>query len=276
MADAFEILSDCPTCRVEGAVVELHDPGRASGVAVVARCRLCRREERLGREHHPGQVPRDEAEATAALVRWAEEEGVGEVALFCESSFSGLPQQEVVRRLLTQEPVPTNFDVLSWLFGGFIGGAAPPEPARHEPAATTPSVAAPSASPPLPFHAGRALASVMLADGDARPSERAWVDRTLERMGQPPLQPADLRVWWPMELGRPDDPAPWVDAMARLAWSDGVRDETEWRVVREFARAWGYSMKRLERLDRRLEATCSPLPHRLWLGLRALFVEESS
>lgn len=275
MSDAFEILSDCATCLVEGAVVELLDPNRAAGVAVVARCRLCGREDRLGAEARPGQPPTTVEEAMAALSRWAAEDGETDVARFCEGGFAGRDLAEVCARLVARQPVETNFDVMAWLFGGMSGGGGA-EPARASP---SPQPSAPSAepdpSPPAPpFHLGRALASVLLADGRASLAERSYVDRALAAAGQPPLAPEDLRVWRPLELGRPEDPGPVVALLAGLAWADGQRDETEWRVVREFSRAWAYPAASLAALDARLEAAHASLPAQLWSGLKRMFILE--
>lgn len=273
MADAFEILSDCPVCKVEAAVVELVDPGRASGVAVTARCRLCLREERLGRLVHEGSVPRDLDAARAALLRWASEEGESDLERFCEGSM-GVGADEVARRLVGGEPVSTNFDALAWLFGGMSGGGAeaPARAPTEAPAQVEAVIAAPA---PIPFRPARALASVLLADGRARPAERALADRMLERAGYPPIQAEDMRVWRPSELGRPSEPGPWIEALIRLVWADGQRDESEWRVLREIARAWAWPMARLERMDARQAARHAPLQVRAWQSFKRLFVSES-
>lgn len=278
MADAFEILSDCASCKVEGAVVELVDPGRARGVAVLARCRLCLREERLGVEVAPARVPADAASALQALARWAAEEGETDLERFCEGSMGGLPSAEVARRLVAGEVVPTNFDVLSWLFGGMSGGVAPPEPPRAADPAPIPSNEPPPSSVQAPqgsaFRPARAFASVLLADGVLRPDERDAVDNALAVFGYPPMRPEDLKVWRPHELGRPEDPGPWIVALVGLVWSDGQRDESEWRVLREIARAWAFPMSRLEQLDARERERHAPLHRRAWTSLRRLFVVE--
>ncbi len=278
MADAFEILSDCPICLVEGAVVELVDPARARGVAVVARCRLCLHELRLGSVVREGRAPGTEEEARVMLARWAQEEGEPDLERFCEGSMGGLGAAEVAARLVAREPVSTNFDVLAWLFGGMSGAAAEsgpratPEPPVSSNAGPAPDVQAPG---PAPFSAARALASVLLADGSLRPGERASADRVLDRAGLPPLSDADLRLWRPMELGRPEDPGPWMAAMVRLVWSDGQRDESEWRMLRELARAWAFPISRLEALDAREAARHAPLARRAWTSLKRLFVVEN-
>ncbi len=281
MSDAFEILTDCTVCLVEGAVVELVDPARARGVAVVARCRCCQREERLGSVVVEGRPPQDLDEALRWLARWAAEEGEPDLDRFCEGGFGGLSAAEVGARLVARQPVSTNFDVLAWLFGGMSGSAASEADSRPVPGARSnaPSVSDVEAerlgpSLPPPFRPARALASVLLADGLIRPSERALVDRVLGRAGAPPLADGDLRVWHPYEVGRPEDPRPWVEAMVHLVWSDGQRDESEWRVLRELARAWAFPMDQLDALDAREQARNAPLSARAWSSFKRLFVVE--
>jgi DnaJ-domain-containing protein 1 len=66
--------------------------------------------------------------------------------------------------------------------------------------------------------------------------------RAAEQRGIPPLGPEDFRVRRPTEV---DPPAtlPQREALLKemfwMAWSDGELDESELRVVRAFARAWG-------------------------------------
>ena len=58
----------------------------------------------------------------------------------------------------------------------------------------------------------------------------------------------EVRVWRPNEL---DPPATLVDRervleeMFQLAWADGQMDESELRVIRDFALAWGIDSQRL-------------------------------
>lgn len=274
MGEAFEILSDCRVCRVEAAVVELCDPSATTGLALHARCRLCGLEERLGREVRPGRRPASVEEARAALTRWAAEEGEDSLERFCASSFLGLDPDAIAARLMAGEPVGTSFDVLAWLFGGQTGARGGAGESPRLAVELSPTWTPPPPPPEPPFILARALASVIYADGREGRAERQLADRMLQEQGLPPLDEADRRVWRPLELGRPRDPPPIVEALARLCWADGVRDETEWRVVREYARAWDYPLDRLSRLDRALERRLGPPGRRLWLELRSLFVVE--
>lgn len=273
MNDAFEILSDCAVCRVEGAVVEIVEPGRAAGLSVHARCRLCGYEARLGEVLREGSRPVSPEEARAALHRWASEDGETDLARFCEGGFSGLDLDTVCARLVAGEAISTNFDVLAWLFSGFVGGGVAAQAAVVE--AEAPALPeAPPAPPPIPS-AARALASVILADGSLSGNERAFADAWLIRQGEAPIAPEDMKVWRPLEVGRPEDPLPLLRALVELVWLDGQRDETEDRVVRELARSWGVSTAQLNGLHREMERRHAPLSFRAWQTLRALFVVES-
>jgi hypothetical protein len=74
-----------------------------------------------------------------------------------------------------------------------------------------------------------------------------------------------------VELGAPEDPKPIIEAMVELCHIDEERDGSEWRVVREYARAWGYPLSELESRGARAEARIQPLLLRIWKGVTGLF-----
>jgi hypothetical protein len=82
----------------------------------------------------------------------------------------------------------------------------------------------------------------MMADGQVRPAERRFLDAALARMGAPPLDEADLRVWRPFELGPVPDPKGLLKTMRLLALVDNEADGSERRVLQEYARAWGVAL----------------------------------
>ncbi|AKF04099.1 hypothetical protein [Sandaracinus amylolyticus] len=303
--DAFEALSDCAACRVESSVVELIAARGGAGVVLESKCRLCLREQREGALVFAGErFAGDEAAARAALARWARSEGDDDVERFVQAHFAVVgPGVDAVgaiaARLARGEPVETSFDAIAWLFpgvGAIGGGGAPPaRPEDDDARATTPFVRpAPQESAPpvrrsvppiiptthesIPLHkqplrvSARALCAVMLADGQASPADRAFLDATLRAWGHPPLRDDDLAVWRPHDLGWPHDPRAVVDAMARLAFVDGERDTTEWRVAREFARAWGVPLEVLEALGLELEREHERGLRRVVSSLTRLFV----
>lgn len=229
---AVEVLLDCPHCRVESAVVAILDPD-----PVEQRCRVCGMADGV----EPVDLSTRDA-ARAALQAFALAEGEPDVEGFCAHSI-GLPADEVVRRLVAREVVPTNFDAVAWLFGG--GGRAGVEDAKVGEGAgrAPPPLPQPIAAPPGPRIAPRALASVMVADGEVRPRERVFVEKWLAARGLPAVLGSELRVWRPHELGDPPEALrnELLLACIELCHVDQQPDDAEWRVVQAYGRAWGFS-----------------------------------
>src|SRR4051812_4277096 len=83
----YQVLSDCPRCRVEAALVELME-ARVS-VPITGRCRLCGYATDLGDVVAIGQSFGDPDEVIDALERWAVEDGEPDVAVFALANFNG-------------------------------------------------------------------------------------------------------------------------------------------------------------------------------------------
>lgn len=288
MRGPFQVLSDCPACRVESAFVELIDPQDRLGVALEGECRLCRHRLELGLEVREGEHFSTPDAALAALARWAREDGE-ELARFTRVNFGGETPEVVAAALVAGERVETGFDVVAFLFPGSGGAAATPasDAASPAPDATSPSAEPPppvaerplvsgrvslaGASAPVPERTwdprnfGRALGTILVADGERLPSEQHFVDAWLQSRNLPPLAPEDVRVWRPHELGTPPDPAALLDAMRRCALADKEADGTEIRLLEEYARAWEVP------LDRRQLAPPSPAAA-FWNAFTELFV----
>jgi len=289
-AELIQILSTCPHCKVEAAVVELVELARGESTVVEGRCRMCGRRTDATGEVQPGQRFSTRLQVHGALARWAAEEGEPDVASFVASGFGGLSEDEVVDALLAGRPLQTGFDVIAWLFPGMAGGGgAAPDPARAVqrgpregggvlarsplPAGTDVALAPAAAAPVDPRRvAVQGLLAVMLSDGLVRPGERRFLDAFVARLGLAPLVDADIRPWRPNEVPRPDDPEPILRAMVELCFIDRERDGSEWRVVREFARAWAFPLAELEALGRDREEAVAPAMTRLWRALVRLFV----
>lgn len=261
MSTAVEVLLDCSWCRVESAVVAVLDPD-----PIEQRCRLCGLAE--------GVTPLDLSlpdAALAALAAFAVAEGEGDVEAFCAHSI-GLPVDEVVRRLVAREVVPTNFDAVAWLFGG--GGRAGVEDAKvgEGTGRTPPPFPQPIAAPPGPRIAPRALASVMVADGEVRPRERLFVEGWLAARGLPPVSGSELRVWRPHELGSPPEPlrTELLLACIELAHVDQQPDDAEWRVVQAYGRAWGFSEQWLSERAREADARYATALVYVWRRMAGL------
>lgn len=300
--ETFEALSDCEHCLVESSTLELITSRGGRGIVLERRCRVCAREEREGAVVHPGErFEGDPERARAALQRWAVSEGDEDVARFVLAHFGGLDVEAVCARLVRGARVETSFDAIAWLFPGVgaVGGrgtSAATEPRisdanstrRTAPDSMRPMAmmrARTSFPPSIPVThesipkqlqplrvSARALASVMLSDGEATPQDRAYLEQTLAVWGHPPLENEDLAVWRPHDLGFPHDPELVVAAMCRLAYVDGDRDATEWRVVREFARAWGVSLDAVEKLGAELRKENERGVRKVFSKIRSLFI----
>ncbi len=270
---ALEIAGDCPACRVEGARLELYDPldpACALGVFASARCRFCAgawrgamsatvtaarpgrcpacdaaldaavkgRCARCGLEAHVEEVrapavPRSLQEVEGAVARWAAEAGEP-VQAFWEASLLGTTPAALFARLAAGAPVETALDGFDEVFGGARGGTTrvtlPPPPA------------APAEDRYDTGACSKALASVMAADGELHPAERAFFERVVTEEGWPLLPVEELRVHRPLEIAHlvpPAGRARLVERMVELASIDGVADKSELRVVRAFAAVWG-------------------------------------
>ncbi|MCB9686554.1 MAG: hypothetical protein H6738_08365 [Alphaproteobacteria bacterium] len=267
--DGWQVLADCPHCRVEAAIVEWMDPLHppcTRGLPAELRCRCCGYERRTDADgtwvdvRAPSDL-RDEARARAALARWSEEEGESDPEVFCVANLGG-SEALVVALLVAGEPVPTTFDVIAFLFptgGGGGGGAGRPLELEHQLPRVTdgwtdeveviPEVPEQPMDPRTP---ARVLVSVMVADGTLRAAERAFVVAFLEREGLAAMTPDDLRVWRAAELGPPPPPDlrdRLLEAAVHLMHLDRQREGSEWRVIRAFAKAWGVPDERLRAWD---------------------------
>lgn len=289
--DLFQVLSDCPDCRVASAVVELIDPGRAGGTAIDAHCRLCGRQEQMGVCTQAGADLRDAAAARAAISAWALAEQEPDSEAFCRNNLGGLSLAEVVECLGAGAPVDTSFDAIAYLFPGMAGAAGAPgysADEADEAQAESPYESHPTLDVPLealsptvslgqgPAIAARALVAVMQADGQTRPGERRFIDAFLAQAGLVPLAESDFRHWRPVDLGIPEAPRPIIDAMVELAHIDGQLDGAEWQVIREFARHWGEDLGPLEQRKAELSGRGDTGMARLWKNLRSIFMTEQT
>jgi hypothetical protein len=291
VASAYQVLEDCPDCKVSSAMVALYDPAVVAGVSVEAACRLCGRTTAQGALQRRGRRFEGLLEVIDALDRWAEADGEPDVERYCAANFNGESATAVAKKVLAGEVVETGFDVFSFLFPGMGGGggagASEGEELRPRTAkvansvpltpATVPQrVEGPVVEPPDPARTpARALAAIMLADGVMKEKEHRFLEAWLARYGHPPLIQEDLRAWRPGDLAPPAQVEPLVHAMIELAHVDRERDGTEWRVVREFARRWGYPMAELEARGRTVDELVAPVSTQLWRMIRAIFVSES-
>ncbi len=286
MSQPWQVLADCPHCRIEAAVVELMDPAHAPcahGIPQWRRCRACGFEER-SEPDGVVVVVRTAADlrpieaARAALSRWAADEGEVDLEQFCTANLGGT-FGDVSASLARGEGVSSTFDVIAFLFpqaGAMSSVAEVGRPVFGAPVGSAPApsgrvvdIPATALDPARDMDErtpGRFLVSVMLADGALRAGERRFVDTFLARNGLPPVTPADLRVWRPLELGPPPPPELrdlLLEAAVHLMHLDRTRDGSEWRVVQVFASAWGLSTATLRAWDEQYGRRYSTVMFRL-------------
>jgi uncharacterized tellurite resistance protein B-like protein len=131
------------------------------------------------------------------------------------------------------------------------------------------------AAPPPPSAPPRAivypLVSVIAADGEIHPEERALVDRFLESEGLAPLTEDEFKVHHPSAVahlvprGRREMV---VQLMCETAAVDGMPDESERRVIRAYASAWDVPDEKVEFWMWGYESMSTGLVRQLWMKLR--------
>jgi hypothetical protein len=159
-----------------------------------------------------------------------------------------------------------------------------PRPQPEDPTDETPTIiepAAPAADPdPAAAFRGEPwapllpLVSVMVADGRVHPAEHAFLKRFLKANRCPPIPTEHLRVHRPDAVPLPPDPrtrARMLEAMVHLVHVDRLRDGSEFRVVEEFARAWGVDPMAIARWDALYRKRHATGLQRLWLILQSTF-----
>lgn len=256
----------CPGCAHALEDVEVHAHA----------CSRCGSRARLALARAPEPL-RDPAALLRCLERFAEEEGGGGVQAFVENNFLGLTVDELHARIARGEPVETSLDAWFSIFqrgarggggGGGAGGARPPgtvapRSSRPEPPRTEPRAMV------------LALVSVLVADGQRDPRELDFINRFLAREGLGPLDPAELRVWRPVEIATRIPAArraEVVELMTQLACVDGEADPSELRLVQSYAQAWGIVDDDLDGWLQQYKARYATDVQRFWRGLRGFFL----
>jgi len=136
------------------------------------------------------------------------------------------------------------------------------------------SEAMPSLPPPIsapPRAIVYPLVSVIAADGEIHPAERALIDRFLESEGLAPLGEDEFRVHHPSEVAHlvPKERREMVvQLMCETASVDGMPDESERRVIRAYAAEWGVSDEKVEFWMWGYESMSTSLVRQLWMKLR--------
>jgi hypothetical protein len=268
-AAMFSSLADCPVCRVQGAVVETWDvvdaaqrDGDDEPAATTSRCRMCGRTLENGVEVQAARSLAHLRDVDEALAAWAKEEGCASAAELVQSSFVLADVGKVHAALILGEPIETSFDVMGYLFS-HMGGGGPGVDGDDVPFVDA-VLRGPDEALTIPGERGLdprnellALASVAAADGKVVPVERAFLDALAKARGIERLSNEELRVFRPDEAGPVGsllDRERVLEKMIEVAFLDAISsplegvqvDDSEVRVIRAYARAWGVDPQRVE------------------------------
>lgn len=115
------------------------------------------------------------------------------------------------------------------------------------------------------------LVSVISADGEIHPSERAFVDAFLASEGMAPLADDEIRVYAPQEVARyvpTHRREKIVELMCEVAMVDGLGDDAELRVVRAYGAAWQIPEEKVETWLWGYEHAQSSPARQFWLRIR--------
>ena len=267
----YIILHDCPSCKIQGILEERFKGASLNPESKI--CSFCRFEEGI----HEGLVRQSVDQIERELREWSERLGVSDVHQFCRTHFYGKSLKELSQAIIQDEPIEASFDVLEYLFPAFAGSgiSLSNEQYQEEDVDETTEEAYYHKHPEnVPIYA-RALATTMLADGKILPSEEKYIDEILKKYDKPPLEESDLKVWLPFDLPVPPNPEELVYLMLDLALIDDELDETEWRVVKEFARYWGCDRKKLEAEKDRRYTPKKNVFARIWTATQSLLFKET-
>jgi uncharacterized tellurite resistance protein B-like protein len=175
------------------------------------------------------------------------------------------------QRISAPPPAVTAPDPASTLTSA---GTSPLHPPVRYDAARTGTIPLPTPPPPAsapPRAIVYPLVSVIAADGEIHPAERALIDRFLESEGLAPLAEHEFRVHHPSTVAHlvPKERREMVvQLMCETATVDGMPDESERRVIRAYAAAWNVPDEKVEFWMWGYENMSTSLVRQLWMKLR--------
>lgn len=248
----------CPSCEalLGPSAVDVHACARCGARASLA-------------ARVPPSVPRTLTELEGALDRWADAAGFSSRVELMEATFAPADAATVLERLVGGEVLETLIDPFATL-GHRVTTSSPSLPdSDDDDAIDTAREPSPPSAPPRAIL--YPLLSVISADGEIHPSERSLVDRFLASEGLAPLADGELRFHDPSSVA-PLVPAQRREAVIQLmcesACADGMPDESERRVIRAYAKAWGVADDKLEFWMWAHESIGTSLARQLWLKIR--------
>ena len=250
-------IGECPCCA------KLLDEGEVAAHV----CRSCGAGAAMERVR-PGAELGEVATLERAMRALMADEGDDELAGFVQRAFGEGDLAALAGRYALGLPVDTSLDGGT----GFLSGAV----SRATPEARGAGAARPAATIADDRRAMLlALVSVLMADGQRDPREMPLVEAFLKAEGLAPLSNEELRVHRPVEIAARvpvERREGLVSLMAQLAYSDGVADPSEVRVVRAYADAWGVSQDEVDRWLETYRTARRSRQQRLLDRLRSFFL----
>lgn len=217
----------------------------------------------------PPAIPRSAVDLEDALERWARSSGFSSRCELMVATFASTDEASLLAKLHGGEPIDTLIDPFATL-GHRVTASSTSLPdldddddhdAEREPSP-------PSAPPRAILYP---LVSVISADGEIHPNERSLLDRFLASEGLAPLADGELRFHDPAVVARLV-PAHRREAVIQLmcesACADGMPDESERRVIRAYAKAWGVADDKVEFWMWAHESIGTSIARQLWLKIR--------
>ena len=268
----YQILYTCPHCLIDGVLIESFEEGSEEAIRCV--CDFC-----MYDKNGQSGIDFSSHEQTQNHVRtWILQKGGQDTDEFCILNFCGLNEEEIISLLLAKKPIASTFDVMEYLFPGFAGAGLSVtsdvvEEDWEEPLLTEEAYSY-VPDPNIPIEA-RALAAVMLADGILHPQEEEAINNILRQNGLDPLTDSDKHGWMPVDIPIPKDPEALVLHMLDIAFIDNELDESEWRVIKEFARYWGCDRKQLDSEREKRIGPPKSLLFRMWNSFKTLLFQEN-
>jgi uncharacterized tellurite resistance protein B-like protein len=287
-AECKRSLADIPANRCPACETEL-GPEAVDSRA----CATCSASASLVEERAPARFD-SPATFEAALDAWAKREGFSDRHALVHATFV-VREEELYARVAAKQPLEIVADPFANMGVRTSRGAAKPEtgkPADNPGTAVAgplagrapknappnagfaivlgpPSSAPPASAPPRAIVFP--LVSVIAADGEIHPEERALISRFLESEGLPPLTEDEFKVHSPAAVARYVPKARREDViklMCESACVDGAPDESEKRVIRAYAAAWGVDDEKVDFWLWGYESMNTSLPRQLFLRLR--------
>ncbi len=285
----LKILHSCPNCSLD-VLIEHYTEQRVSSTEIhsLKECSFCNYKEENKTVVCDGTKWSSKEEIEKDLHDWylKTHQADGQITeeTFFIQNFNGASKSELAEDILNKhKKVIADFDVIDFLFFGVVHPTKSNQMVSPHQSIQKISIgkeklsdnAIENVSPAQKAYSEediliRVLYSVVLGDGKVLESEQRALDSICGHWNQE-LPNSECRIWRPMELPIPKDPKKVLRFAIEVAVSDDEIDQTEWRIIEEFARFWSVDRKTLEEMK---DKFWNPKPnklHRIFTAIQNLF-----